>query len=79
MGNMAKVMISIPDDLLSEIDKQAKAEHRKRSEWFKELARHYLAHVRHVQKREFGDLEFAAATSTDFWENTIDDKIWNID
>lgn len=76
---MAKVMISIPDDLLSEIDKQAKVEHRKRSELFKELARQYLAHVRRIQRRDFGDLEFASSTSTDFWENIIDDHIWNAD
>ncbi len=39
---MAKVMISIPDDLLKDIDAQAESEHRKRSEFFKELALRYL-------------------------------------
>lgn len=40
---MAKVMISIPDDLLKDIDAAAQAGHRKRSEFFKELALRYLS------------------------------------
>jgi metal-responsive CopG/Arc/MetJ family transcriptional regulator len=40
---MAKVMISVPDELLEEIDQAAKAEHRSRSEFVREAAREYLA------------------------------------
>ena len=38
---MAKVMITIPDDFLKEIDAVAKAEHRTRSELFREAVRKY--------------------------------------
>lgn len=73
---MAKVMISIPDDLLRDIDRVAKREHRKRSEFFKELALRYLHFVRR-SRREFTDLENAASTGLSFWDNSIDDQIWN--
>lgn len=73
---MAKVMISIPDQLLKEIDAAAKATHRKRSEFFKESVLRYL-HWIHPAKREFADLEQAASTGLDFWNNPIDDEIWN--
>lgn len=39
---MGKIMISIPDELLKEIDEVAKAEHRTRSEFFREAARALL-------------------------------------
>lgn len=74
---MAKVMISIPDALLKEVDKAAKATHRKRSEFFKESVLRYL-HWIHPPKREFADLEQAASTALNFWDNPIDDEIWNV-
>jgi metal-responsive CopG/Arc/MetJ family transcriptional regulator len=37
---MAKVMISIPDDFLAQIDQVARSRHQTRSEYFRELARH---------------------------------------
>jgi len=36
---MAKVMLSIPDEFLSQIDQVAKSRHQTRSEYFRELAR----------------------------------------
>lgn len=39
---MAKVMISIPDQLLSEADRLAKRQHRSRSELFREALRTML-------------------------------------
>jgi metal-responsive CopG/Arc/MetJ family transcriptional regulator len=36
---MAKVMISIPDDFLAQIDQVTKSRHQSRSEYFRELAR----------------------------------------
>jgi metal-responsive CopG/Arc/MetJ family transcriptional regulator len=36
---MAKVMISIPDDFLAQIDQVARSRHQTRSEYFRELAR----------------------------------------
>jgi len=43
---MAKVMISVPEALLEEIDRAAKAEHRSRSEFVREAAREYLTRPR---------------------------------
>ncbi|OGX43855.1 MAG: hypothetical protein A3G38_02255 [Omnitrophica WOR_2 bacterium RIFCSPLOWO2_12_FULL_51_8] len=67
-------MISLPDELLREVDVAAKATHRKRSEFFKELALRYLQKFR---SREFSDLEQAAMTGIDFWDNPTDDETWN--
>jgi Arc/MetJ-type ribon-helix-helix transcriptional regulator len=39
---MAKVMISLPDEFLSEVDKAAKSEHRTRSELIREALREYF-------------------------------------
>ncbi len=38
----AKVMISLPEPFLEEIDRRAKAEHRSRSEFLREAVRFYL-------------------------------------
>ena len=38
----AKVMISLPEPFLEEIDRQAKVEHRSRSEFLREAVRFYL-------------------------------------
>jgi metal-responsive CopG/Arc/MetJ family transcriptional regulator len=73
---MAKVMISIPDALLKEIDAVAKAEHRKRSEFFKEIAMRYIRYFRQ-RGTDFTDLEAAATSGFDFWDNPIDDELWN--
>ncbi len=40
---MAKVMITMPDKFLKEIDKTAAAEHRNRSELIREAVRAYIA------------------------------------
>lgn len=37
-----KVMVSIPEELLTEIDRMAQEEHRNRSEFFREAVRLYL-------------------------------------
>ncbi|MBI4367104.1 MAG: ribbon-helix-helix protein, CopG family [Deltaproteobacteria bacterium] len=73
---MAKVMISLPDTLLKEIDEAAKATHRKRSEFFKELALDFLGHHRR-RIHEFADLEHATMSGFDFWNNAMDDETWN--
>ncbi|OGP89570.1 MAG: hypothetical protein A2157_16930 [Deltaproteobacteria bacterium RBG_16_47_11] len=39
---MAKVMISLPERFLSEVDKAAEAEHRTRSDLVREALREYL-------------------------------------
>jgi len=48
MMAVAKVMISMPEDFLKEIDRIVRQEHRNRSEFFREAARLYLQ-VKHVQ------------------------------
>jgi metal-responsive CopG/Arc/MetJ family transcriptional regulator len=40
---MAKVMISLPDDLLERIDVHARARHQSRSDFLRELAERELA------------------------------------
>jgi Arc/MetJ-type ribon-helix-helix transcriptional regulator len=47
---MAKVMISLPDEFLLEIDDVAKAEHRTRSELIREALRHYTERERSLRK-----------------------------
>lgn len=72
---MAKVMISMPDELLSQIDQVAKLLHRKRSEFFKEIAVDFLNQIK--KSKEFDDLMAASQTSQDFWDNSEDDEVWN--
>ena len=43
---MAKVMLSLPQELLKEIDQSAMAEHRSRSEFVREAVRSYLEEKR---------------------------------
>ena len=51
----AKVInISLPDDLLREVDDYAKEEHRTRSELFREAVRQYIESRRWRRLRELG-------------------------
>jgi Arc/MetJ-type ribon-helix-helix transcriptional regulator len=47
---MAKVMISLPEGFLSEIDKAAQSEHRTRSDLIREALREYLGGVKRSKK-----------------------------
>jgi len=47
---MAKVMISLPEGFLSEVDKAAESEHRTRSDLVREALREYLRAVKRSQK-----------------------------
>jgi metal-responsive CopG/Arc/MetJ family transcriptional regulator len=49
---MAKVMISLPQELLKEIDLAAKREHRSRSELIRETVRLYLAESSQLTSRK---------------------------
>lgn len=40
---MAKVILTVPDEFLKEIDREAKIEHRSRSELIREALREYLS------------------------------------
>jgi metal-responsive CopG/Arc/MetJ family transcriptional regulator len=53
---MAKVMISIPDDLLERIDAQVEAEHATRSGFLQRLAEHELAATGQRQQRRIEEL-----------------------
>jgi metal-responsive CopG/Arc/MetJ family transcriptional regulator len=48
---MAKVMISMPDDLLARIDAQVKSEHATRSEFLRRLAERELAEENRQRQR----------------------------
>jgi len=56
---MAKVMLSIPDDFLMEIDEVARSRHQSRSEYFRELARRDIERRRPQNAVAPGSLEAA--------------------
>jgi len=41
MGS-SKIMISVPEEMLSEMDREARDDHRSRSEFIREAVRHFL-------------------------------------
>ena len=59
-GPMAKVMISMPDDLLARIDAQVKSEHATRSEFLRRLAERELADENRQRRKRVEELLGAA-------------------
>jgi metal-responsive CopG/Arc/MetJ family transcriptional regulator len=53
---MAKVMISMPDELLARIDAQVKSEHATRSEFLRRLAERELAQEQRQRRQRIEDL-----------------------
>lgn len=53
---MAKVMISLPDDLLARIDAKAQAEHATRSGFLRDLAERELAQDDRQRRRRIEEL-----------------------
>jgi metal-responsive CopG/Arc/MetJ family transcriptional regulator len=53
---VAKVMISMPDDLLARIDAQVKTEHATRSEFLRRLAERELAQKNRQRRKRFEEL-----------------------
>jgi metal-responsive CopG/Arc/MetJ family transcriptional regulator len=53
---MAKVMISMPDDLLARIDAQVKTEHATRSEFLRRLAERELAQKNQQRRKRIEEL-----------------------
>lgn len=53
---VAKVMISMPDDLLARIDAQVKSEHATRSEFLRRLAERELAQENRQRRRRVEEL-----------------------
>ncbi|MBI4734332.1 MAG: ribbon-helix-helix protein, CopG family [Rubrobacteridae bacterium] len=56
-----KVLISIPDELLSEIDNAAAEEHRTRSEFIREASRKYLVERHKTIRRPLDNPRIKAA------------------
>jgi hypothetical protein len=54
--SVAKVMISIPDDLLARLDAQARANHETRSGFLQRLAERELATEHARRRKEFEEL-----------------------
>jgi len=80
----AKVMISIPEEFLKEIDYVVEQEHRNRSEFFREAARLYLQ-VRKAQaapgqdpivQRAIAIQEAIAHQDTVEWDGTVEIRKW---
>ncbi len=57
---MAKVMLSIPDDFLKQVDEVAKSRHQSRSEYFRELARRDVERRQREEAVAKGSMEAAA-------------------
>ncbi len=53
---MAKVMISMPDELLARIDAQVKSEHATRSEFLRRLAERELAQKNRQRRKRIEEL-----------------------
>jgi metal-responsive CopG/Arc/MetJ family transcriptional regulator len=58
--SMAKVMISMPDELLARIDAQVKSEHATRSEFLRRLAEQELAQEQRQRRKRIEGLLDAA-------------------
>jgi predicted transcriptional regulator len=74
------VHISLPEELLKEIDLVARIEKCTRSELFREAARHYLK-ARGATSWTAADRKafegFSATTFNRLWDNPIDAQLWD--
>ena len=52
MAQVKRVMITMPDSLLEEVDGLARQENQNRSEFIREVMRHYIAERRRMELRE---------------------------
>jgi CopG family transcriptional regulator/antitoxin EndoAI len=81
----AKIMISIPDEMLSELDQTAKEDHRSRSEFIREAVRLFL-HVRkshpipgqapRIRKAIAIQDALAAVDTAKDWDGTYEIRKW---
>ncbi len=73
------INISLPEDLLREIDQLAKQERRTRSELFREAVRGYLKEA----ASEWGEADrqifskSSARALNKIWDNPVDAELWN--
>lgn len=58
---MARIMLTMPDELLTEIDQGAKSEHRSRSEFLREIVRYYLRQAKPTPPRSTVSVEAVGA------------------
>jgi metal-responsive CopG/Arc/MetJ family transcriptional regulator len=81
----AKIMISIPEEMLSELDQTAKEDHRSRSEFIREAVRHFLqvrkslstpGHDARVQKAIAVQDALAAKDVAKDWDSTYEIRKW---
>jgi metal-responsive CopG/Arc/MetJ family transcriptional regulator len=81
----AKIMISIPEEMLSELDQTAKEDHRSRSEFIREAVRHFLqvrkslstpGHDARVQKAIAVQDGLAAKDVAKDWDSTYEIRKW---
>jgi len=76
MGS-SKIMISVPEEMLSEMDREARDDHRSRSEFIREAVRHFLEFKRsHNIPRNISKIQEAVEVQEALAEgDTIED--WN--
>ncbi len=84
----AKIMISIPDEMLSELDQTAKEDHRSRSEFIREAVRLFLQ-VRksrsalnqdpRIRKAIAVQDALAASDTAKHWDGTHEIRKWRED
>jgi metal-responsive CopG/Arc/MetJ family transcriptional regulator len=81
----AKIMVSIPDEMVADLDQAAKQEHRSRSEFVREALRLYIqvkkAHsipgeVPEVRKAIAVQDAIAAADTAGDWDGTYEIRKW---
>lgn len=64
---MARFTVSMPDELLTKLDRRAKREHRSRGELLSEATKQYLSHSRNVVVRPSAKNPSKVARRTQKW------------
>lgn len=75
MVSRVKVMVSLPEELLAEVDRVAKEEDRNRSELLREAVRLYLE-VRKVRKAAAVQDALALQDTVENWDSTAEVRRW---
>ena len=73
------INISLPEELLQEVDQLAQVEKRTRSELFREAVRRYLQQTSFgwtvAERRAFAELSSTAMNR--IWDNPVDAQLWD--
>jgi CopG family transcriptional regulator / antitoxin EndoAI len=84
MGS-TKIMISVPEEMLSELDHKAREDHRSRSEFIREAVRHFLelkkaqsvpGQIQRVQDAVSIQDALAKEDSAEDWSGTEEIRKW---